>query len=83
MRHTSEPDRVRANRAEAVNERIDRQIEDNVLYRNQSHDQIRRRVRELECEWDVERMLELMATLFSLTGIALGFTKGQAMVSPV
>ena len=39
--HTNEPDRVRAKTADEVNERIDRQIEDNVLYRNKSHDQIR------------------------------------------
>jgi len=78
MPHTSEPDRIRANTADVVNERIDRQIEENVLtYRNKSPDQIRRRIWELEREWDIERMLEMMASSFSLTGIALGLTKGK------
>jgi hypothetical protein len=76
--HTSEPDRVRASTADAVNQRIDRQIEENVLlYRNESQDQIQRRIWELDREWDIERMLEMMASSFSLTGIALGFTKGR------
>lgn len=78
MLHTNEPDRVRANTAGAVNERIDRQIEDNVLsYRNKTPDQIRRRIWDLEREWDIERALELMASSLSLTGIVLGLTKGK------
>jgi hypothetical protein len=78
MLHTNEPDRVRANTAGAVNERIDRQIEVNVLsYRNKTPDQIRRRIWDLEREWDIERALELMASSLSLTGIVLGLTKGK------
>jgi hypothetical protein len=78
MLHTNEPDRVRANTAGAVNERIDRRIEDNVLsYRNKTPDQIRRRIWDLEREWDIERALELMASSLSLTGIVLGLTKGK------
>jgi hypothetical protein len=78
MLDTNEPDRVRANTADSVNRRIDRQIEENVrLYRSKSPDLIRRRLWELEREWDIERALELMASSLSLTGIALGFTKGK------
>jgi hypothetical protein len=78
MLYTSEPDRVRANTLVVVNEHIDRQIEKNILfYRSKSQAQIQRRIWELEREWDVERMLEMMASSFSLTGIALGFTKGR------
>ena len=78
MLHTTETDRVRANTSDAVNERIDRQIENNVfLYRTKSPDQIRRRIWDLEREWDIERMLEMMASSFSLSGIALGFIRGK------
>lgn len=78
MPHTNEPDRVRANTADAVNQGIDREIEDNVFsYRNKKPDQIRRRIWELEREWDIERALELMASSFSLTGIVLGLTKSK------
>jgi len=78
MLHTTETDRVRANTSDAVNERIDRQIENNVfLYRTKSPDQIRRRIWDLEREWDIERMLEMMVSSFSLTGIALGFIRGK------
>jgi hypothetical protein len=72
---TVEPDRVRANTAEEVNDRIDRQIEDHVqFYSGQNEDKIRRRIYQLEREWDIERVLETMAPSLSLAGIALGLT---------
>jgi hypothetical protein len=75
MLQPTEQDRVRANTADQLNQRIDRQIDENVrFYSAKSKDQIQRRIFELEGEWDIERVLELMASSFSLTGIALGLT---------
>ena len=59
MLRVTEQDRVRANTADQINRKIDRQIDENVRF---------------EGEWDIERVLELMASSFSLTGIALGLT---------
>jgi hypothetical protein len=81
MNHSTsaaEPDRVRANTAAEVNQRIDRRIDDNVrFYRDRTDNEIRRRIYELEREWDIERVLETMASSFSLTGIMLGLTRDR------
>lgn len=72
MLNRTEPDRVRANTAPDVNDRIDRQIEESVRqYSMKANEEISRRITELEYEWDVERFLETMASSVSLTGIAL------------
>jgi hypothetical protein len=73
-----EADRVRANTADYVNQRIDQQIEDNVrYYSGRSQQEIVRRIGALENEWDIERVLEMMAASFSLTGLTLGATKNR------
>jgi hypothetical protein len=70
-----EPDRVRANTAPEINQSIDKKIEKNVrYYSGQPREQIARRIRELDEEWDIERLLEAMASSLSLTGIMLGAT---------
>ena len=75
---SAEPNRVRANTAEEVNNRIDREIEESVrFYSGRSEGEVRRRIYELEREWDIERVLETMASCFSLTGIALGLTTSK------
>ena len=71
-----ETDRVRANTADYINKRIDQGIEDNVrYYSGRPPEEIIRRMEALEQEWDIERVLEMMASSFSLTGIALGAAK--------
>ena len=71
----AEPDRVRANTAPEINQRIDNQIEENVrYYSGQPRERISQRVRDLDQEWDIERVLQAMASSFSLTGIILGAT---------
>jgi hypothetical protein len=71
----TEGDRVRANSVPEVNRRIDDQIERNIRhYSGQTREEISRRVQELDQEWDIERVLETMASSFSLTGIVLGAT---------
>jgi hypothetical protein len=68
-------DRVRANTIPEVNRRIDDQIERNIRhYAGQTKEEISRRIQELDQEWDIERVLETMASSFSLTGIVLGST---------
>lgn len=72
LNHT---DRVRANTAAQVNRRVDEQIERNIRhYSGQTKEEIYRRIQDLDQEWDIERVLEMMASSFSLTGIVLGAT---------
>ena len=72
LNHT---DRVRANTATQVNRRVDEQIERNIRhYSGQTKEEIYRRIRDLDQEWDIDRVLETMASSFSLTGIVLGAT---------
>ncbi len=69
----TEGDRVRANTVPAINRRIDEQIERNIRhYSGQTKEEIYRRIHDLDQEWDIERVLETMASSFSLTGIVLG-----------
>jgi hypothetical protein len=71
----TESDRVRANTAPEINQRIDKQIEENVrYYSGQPRESIAGRIHDLDEEWDIERFIEAMASSFSLTGIILGAT---------
>lgn len=79
MQISRDTDRVRANTAESINEQIDRRIEENIRdYSGKTQQEIARRIHELEREWDIERVLEMMASSFSLTGLALGTVKNRA-----
>ena len=72
LNHT---DRVRANTAAQVNRRVDEQIERNIRhYSGQTKEEIYRRIQDLDQEWDIERVLETMASSLSLSGIVLGAT---------
>jgi len=71
----TEGDRVRANTAAEVNRRVDEQIERNIRhYSGQTKEEIYRRIQDLDQEWDIERVLETMASSLSLSGIVLGAT---------
>lgn len=66
-------DRVAANTCEEINQRIRRQTEANIEhYGSLGHHAITRRLSELDAEWDIERCLETMAPVITLTGIGLG-----------
>ncbi|HZH81787.1 MAG TPA: hypothetical protein VFD87_01495, partial [Phototrophicaceae bacterium] len=72
MPKPSDMERVRANTPAEINWCIERQIEDSVRrYAGEPKEIILRRIWELEREWDIERVLQLMASSFSLTGIFL------------
>lgn len=66
-------DRVRRSTSEHLNEEIDRRIDSSVEdYASRSAAAIRGRLRELDREWDVERLLEVNASSLALTGLVLG-----------
>ncbi len=64
--------RVAENTAPQVQAEIDRRIECNVHYFAQHSEQIEDRLRELDDEWDVERVLGTNASALSLFGLTLG-----------
>ena len=64
--------RVRRNTDEAVNRKVDDQIERNVRYFSVHQDAIPARLAELDEEWDIERMIEANAAGLALTGALLG-----------
>jgi hypothetical protein len=71
-------ERVPQNTAEHVNEQIRIQTEANVArYAAAGPEAISRRLRELDHEWDVERLLETNASALAFIGVLLG-----AFVSP-
>jgi len=71
-------DRVREHTAPEINARIDREIAGNLRYfAAQDNFEITRRIRELDREWDVERMLEANAATLGLTGLALGIFRNR------
>jgi hypothetical protein len=73
-----EPDRVRANSPESANEAIDQEIRDCIRhYASRSHAEISARIRELDREWDIERVLEMNASTIAFAGLALGLTRDK------
>jgi hypothetical protein len=67
-------ERVETSTPEKINIRIEEQTLDNVReYSYSTPEQISERLKELDQEWDVERLLELNAASFSLVGVILGF----------
>ena len=78
MNALRDTDRVRANTADYVNQRIDDKIEDNVrYYSGRTRAEIACRISELEQEWDIERVLQLGAASLSLTGLTLAAVKNR------
>ena len=68
-------DRVRVNSPSQINEAIDGNIEDSVAsYINKPASVIKERIEKLDEEWDIERVLELNASLIALTGVIMAAT---------
>ena len=68
-------DRVRRATDVRVNQEIDRRTDSNIEhYASGTRAEIHERLRELDREWDIERVLEVNASTLALTGIALGAT---------
>lgn len=74
----SSADRVRRSTPEATNREIDRRMEMSIgRYISEGPQSMRRRIADLDNEWDVERMLEVNASTLALSGLVLGLTKNR------
>ena len=62
---------------EAVNRRIRAGMARSVHYYGQHRDEIPRRLRELDEEWDIERAIQMNAAALAFVGTALGATRGR------
>ena len=79
-------DRVRLNTADDINREIDQKIEDNVRYYSaRPRAEVICRINDLALEWDIERVLQLLASSLSLSGLILGAVRNRAwfVVPPV
>jgi hypothetical protein len=66
-------ERVSLHTADSVNERIHRDTEKNILYYSrQNSDTISQRLKELDQEWDMERILETNAATAAILSTLLG-----------
>jgi hypothetical protein len=73
--HTIGEDRVRNVTPDRINENIDQKTEANIRYYSTADTAtIKARIDELDREWDIERALELNASLVALGGVILGAT---------
>ena len=66
--------RVRRNTDASINRRIDDQLEHAIRYYSVHLEDIDSRLKELDEEWDVERMIEANASTLALAGTVLGIT---------
>jgi hypothetical protein len=66
--------RVPAHTEGHINARIARKTHDSIRYHARHPERIERRLRELDAEWDTERLLETNAATLALTGTVLGLT---------
>jgi len=66
-------DRVRDNTEESVNADLMNEADARIrMSRSASQEEITARIQELDREWDIERALEMNASLFAFSGLALG-----------
>jgi hypothetical protein len=71
----NEFDRVRAHTAPEITRKIDDEIEKNIrFYATRPPEAITARIRELDCEWDIERWLQANASAVASTGVVLAAT---------
>jgi len=69
------PEPVRSVTPDSVQEHLDQEIQEHITaYANRSKEDISARIRELDREWDIERLLELNASSLALAGTMLGAT---------
>lgn len=74
--------RVEVNAEQEINERIRRELEARVYYYAQRPSEIDTRLRELDREWDVERVLATNAGVIALTGLTLGAARSRWYILP-
>jgi hypothetical protein len=65
--------RVSDNTDQSINDRIRCQIQANIdWYSSQGPEAVARRLEELNQEWDIERIIETVAPIITMTGLCLG-----------
>ncbi len=64
--------RAEENTSEEINRQIRRDLRARVVYFAQRPEEIDRRLDELDREWDIERLLQANAGIFSLVGLTFG-----------
>ncbi len=75
---TVDNDRVRRSTASRVNADIDKKTDENIRhYSTLDKLEVSRRIRELDGEWDVERVLEVNASSLALSGLVLSFVANR------
>ena len=68
-------DRVRKSTPDSINQKIDQKTQQSIQYYSMQNEMvIKSRIKELDREWDIERVLALNASLFALSGVILGAT---------
>lgn len=77
-------ERVRQNTPDKINRQIDDKTRENIVYyAGKNPDQISARIRDLEEEWGIERVLETNMSVLALSGVALtAFTNKKWLVLP-
>ncbi len=84
MRVAESADRVPSHTSEDVNERIRALTRASIAYYSEHPEEIERRLRFLDEEWDVERVLEANAAGLALSGTVLGiFADRKFLVLPL
>lgn len=71
--------RVPANTPDQINRRIAAGIEGNIAYYARHPTEIAARLRELDREWDIERVLETNAAMLGFLGVVLGARRGKGL----
>jgi len=79
---SSDTDRVRAHTSDEVLRAIDAETKKHVEACAKAPEQIDRRLRELEREWDVERWLEANASTLAFTSAALAWRDRRWLIVP-
>ena len=78
MKINREPDPVRTKTSPESLQKIDSAIEEKIrFYAKQPHEVVSKRIRELDREWDIERILETNAASLALFGVLLGLVKSR------
>jgi hypothetical protein len=75
--------RMEENTPEEINRQIRRDLDARVVYFAQHPDEIDRRLGELDREWDVERLLQANAGIFSLMGLTFGMVHRRWYLLPI
>jgi hypothetical protein len=74
--------RMEASTPEEVNRQIRRDLKARVLYFARRPEEIDRRLDELDREWDIDRLLQANAGIFSLVGLTFGVLRSRWYLLP-